>query len=66
VVGRVDKIADDDERTMLLRRLVALGEHQSVITADVNDLPPDSGVHAVVNMHGLLGAGDIGVMTEGR
>lgn len=66
VVGRVDKIADDDERTMLLRRLVALGEHQSVITADVNTLPPDTGVNAVVNMHGLLGAGDIGVMTEGR
>ncbi|KJF23622.1 MULTISPECIES: hypothetical protein [Rhodococcus] len=66
VVGRIDKIADDLERAALLQRLVALGEHQSVITADVNALPPDTGVHAVVNMHGLLGAGDIGVMTEGR
>lgn len=66
VVGRIDKLADDLERAALLQRLVALGEHQSVITADVNALPPDTGVHTVVNMHGLLGAGDIGVMTEGK
>ncbi|MFC9790538.1 hypothetical protein [Rhodococcus sp. NPDC127528] len=66
VVGRLDRIADDDERHTLLERLVALGERQSVITADVNPLPPDSGVRAVVDMQGLLGAGDIGVMTEGR
>lgn len=66
VVGRIDKIADDNERAALLERLVALGEYQSVITADVNAVPPDSGVHAVVNMQGLLGAGDVGVMTEVR
>ncbi len=66
VVGRLDKIADDDERRTLLERLVALGERQSVITADVNPLPPDSGVRAVVDLQGVLGAGDIGIMTEGR
>ncbi|GAA4475486.1 ATP-binding cassette domain-containing protein [Rhodococcus olei] len=66
VVGRLDRIADDDERHTLLERLVALGERQSVITADVNPLPLDTGVRAVVDMHGALGAGDIGVMTEGR
>lgn len=66
VVGRMDKIADDEERLGVLERLVALGERQSVITADVNPLPPDSGVRAVVDLHGLLGAGDVGVMTEGR
>lgn len=66
VVGRVDKIADDAERCILLDRLVALGETQSVITADVNPLPESSGIRAVVDLHGLLGAGDIGVMTEVR
>lgn len=66
VVGRTDRIADDEERFTFLDRLVALGEHQSVITADVNPLPPDTGVRAVVDMHGLLGPGDIGVLTEGR
>lgn len=66
VVGRIDKIADDIERTVLLERLIALGERQSIITADVNALPPGTGARAVIDMHGLLGAGDIGVMTEGR
>ncbi|MFD6857775.1 ATP-binding cassette domain-containing protein [Rhodococcus sp. NPDC060090] len=66
VVGRIDKIADDMERAILLERLVALGERQSVITADVNPLEPGTGVRAVVDMRGLLGPGDIGVMTQGR
>ncbi|SDC70383.1 hypothetical protein SAMN05444580_101636 [Rhodococcus tukisamuensis] len=66
VVGRLDKVADDDERLTLLKRLVALGERQSVITADVNPLPSDTGVRAVVDLHGVLGAGDVGIMTEGR
>lgn len=66
VVGRMDRIADDEERLSFLERLVALGERQSVITADVNPLPAGSGVRAVVDMHGLLGAGDVGVMTEGK
>ncbi|WP_305093649.1 hypothetical protein [Prescottella sp. R16] len=66
VVGRVDRIADDAERFELLERLVALGERQSIITADVNPLPPDCGIAGVVDLRGLLGAGDIGVMTEGR
>ncbi|MFE3289216.1 hypothetical protein [Rhodococcus sp. NPDC059234] len=66
VVGRIDKIADDTEREVLLERLVALGERQSVITADVNATESMPSVHKVVDMHGLLGAGDIGVMTEGR
>ena len=66
VVGRIDKIADDEERLMVLERLVALGQTQSVITADVNPLPPGSSVRAVVDLHQLLNAGDIGVMTEAR
>lgn len=65
VVGRTDRIADDDERFTFLDRLVALGEHQSVITADVNPLPPGTGVRAVVDLHGELGPGDVGVLTEG-
>ncbi len=64
VVGRLDRIADDVERRVLLDRLIALGEAQSVITADVNPLPPGAAVHTLVEMHDLLGPGDIGVMTE--
>lgn len=66
VVGRLDRIADDDERSAVLERLVALGESQSVITADVNPVPAHCGVRGVIDMHGLLGAGDIGVMTKAR
>ncbi|MFD3812234.1 hypothetical protein [Rhodococcus sp. NPDC058639] len=64
VVGRLDRIADDAERTVLLERLIALGETQSVITADVNPIPPGVAVRTLVDMHDLLGPGDIGVMTE--
>jgi len=66
IVGRLDRIADDEERSTMLERLVALGENQSVITADVNPLPPGSSVRAVVDLHDLLNAGDIGVLTEAR
>ncbi|WP_138843730.1 hypothetical protein [Rhodococcus pyridinivorans] len=64
VVGRIDRIADDVERATLLGRLVALGENQAVIIGDVNPVDPDSGVRAVVDMHDLLGPGDIGVLTK--
>ncbi|MEU5843328.1 hypothetical protein [Rhodococcus sp. NPDC047139] len=63
VVGRIDKIADDAERAKLLERLVALGRNQSVITADVNLVEPEDGVEGVVDMHDLLGPGDVGVLT---
>lgn len=36
VVGNLDHLTDDRNRILLLDRLVALGEQQTVITADVN------------------------------
>lgn len=36
VVGRLDRIADEEQRTVVARRLALLGEEQSVIAADVN------------------------------
>lgn len=66
VVGRVDKIADNEEREVLIDRLVALSVHQSVITGDVNPVDPASGIRAVVDLHDLVGPGDIGVLTERR
>lgn len=66
VVGRIDKIADDEEREILLDRLVALGAHQSIIVGDANPVAPDSGIRAVVDLRDLVGPGDIGVLTRGR
>ena len=64
MVGRIDRIADNVERATLLDRLVALGENRSVIVGDVNPVDPTVGVRAVVDMHDLLGPGDIGVLTK--
>ncbi len=66
VVGRTDKVSDDAEHAKLLERLVALGKTQSVITGDVNPVDPAVGVTSVVDMHDLLGPGDVGVLTVRR
>ena len=39
VVGDLDGITDDGNRAVVLERLVALGEHQTVITASANPVP---------------------------
>ncbi len=64
VVGRIALPRLFAERATLLDRLVALGENQSVIIGDVNPVDPAVGVRAVVDMHDLLGPGDIGVLTK--
>ncbi len=46
VVGSIDQITSDRNREILLRRLVALGERQTVITATANDIPDSLGVRA--------------------
>jgi ABC-type branched-subunit amino acid transport system ATPase component len=46
VVGDLDRVASDVHRAQLLERLVALGAEQTVVTASVNGVPADSGVHA--------------------
>lgn len=44
VVGSIDQVTSDRDREVLIRRLVCLGEHQTVITASVNDIPAGLGV----------------------
>ena len=39
VVGDLDGITDDDNRAVVLQRLIALGENQTVITASANPVP---------------------------
>nr|WP_231965738.1 hypothetical protein [Mycobacterium sp. E802] len=39
VVGNLDHLTDDRNRDVLLERLIALGENQTVVTATVNGVP---------------------------
>lgn len=50
VVGSVDQVTSDRYRESLIRRLVALGEQQTVITATVNEIPADFGVRAQIDL----------------
>lgn len=54
VVGHLDHIADDEQRHELMRRLIELGEHQSVVTADVNGDEFGDDVSQVIDVPGLL------------
>lgn len=54
VIGRFDAISDSAQQLELLDRLVALGEKQSVITADVNASDLRDRVSEVVEVHGLF------------
>jgi ABC-type cobalamin/Fe3+-siderophores transport system ATPase subunit len=62
VVGSLDQVDDDGERAELVRRLVALGEHQTIVTASANPVPDGLGVQAqlpLVNIsHAELSARD--------
>ena len=48
VVGSLDQVDDDRSRAELVRRLVALGENQTVVTASANPVPDGLGVRAQV------------------
>lgn len=54
VVGELDRMADAEQQDELLERLIALGEHQSVVTAHVNGEDYRDRVRAVVEVPGLL------------
>jgi len=54
VIGRFDKMSDREQQVELLDRLVALGEKQSVITADVNASDFEDRVSEVVEVPGLF------------
>jgi ABC-type uncharacterized transport system ATPase subunit len=44
VVGGVDQVAEDESRMELVRRLVDVGERQTVVTASANPVPDGLGV----------------------
>ena len=44
VVGSIDQVTSDTSRDTLVRRLVDLGERQTVITATANEVPPGLGI----------------------
>jgi len=48
VVGSLDQVASDRNRETLIRRLVDLGQHQTVITATVNPVPDGLGIRAQI------------------
>lgn len=62
VVGSIDEVTNYRDRATLIRRLVALGEKQTVITASANELPVASGVTAQFSVSQLGLAG----LTHGR
>jgi len=55
VIGGLDQIADDDDRAMLVQRLIDLGRAQTVITASVNAVAAD-GIRAELPVHNITRA----------
>lgn len=53
VVGGVDTLAGVQGSQRLLERLIALGEEQTVITADVNGVPLRDGITDVIDVQNL-------------
>ncbi len=49
VVGNLDQVTSDTNRALLVERLIALGEHQTVVTATVNGVDGHA-VHAQVEV----------------
>ena len=48
VVGNLDHITDDRNREIVLQRLIALGEQQTVVTATVNGVDDDAVAQIIV------------------
>lgn len=65
VVGSIDQVTSDRDRTTLIRRLVALGEQQTVITASANEVPEGSGIAAQIHVE-LLEPAELTHSTHGR
>lgn len=66
VVGGVDQLTRVRSSELLLERLVALGERQTVVTADVNGAPAYAGVREVVEVENLTDGEFSRLDTEGH
>lgn len=53
VVGSLDQVTSNRQREALIRRLLELGEHQTVITATANDIPGEFAVRAQIPVENL-------------
>ncbi|OMC40780.1 hypothetical protein A5740_23730 [Mycobacterium sp. GA-1841] len=68
VVGNLDHLTDDRNRDVLLERLIALGEKQTVVTATVNGVPDHlaSAVRAQITVSNTTPAELAGVQKGGK
>lgn len=66
VVGGVDRLTRVESAHKLLNRLVEVGREQTIITADVNGVFPDTGVRDVVRVHNLTDNEFVQLETEDR
>lgn len=57
VVGNVDQVTSNENHRILLSRLVALGERQTVVTTTINDVDPGLGHRAFIDVPSMLPAG---------
>lgn len=53
VVGTIDEVTNHRDRALLLERLIALGEQQTVVTASTNDIPEAFGIAAQIRIENL-------------
>ncbi|HEU0190183.1 MAG TPA: ATP-binding cassette domain-containing protein [Mycobacterium sp.] len=53
VVGSIDQVTSNAKREVLIGRLVALGEQQTVVTASVNDVPDGLGIREQIPVANL-------------
>ncbi|GAB33072.1 ATP-binding cassette domain-containing protein [Gordonia otitidis] len=66
VVGGVDRLTRIDSAQKLIDRLAALGETQTVVTADVNGTFPGARVRDVIDVHNLTDHEFVELETEDR
>ncbi|MBS9535006.1 ATP-binding cassette domain-containing protein [Mycobacterium sp. M1] len=53
VVGSIDQVTSDRQRETLIRRLVELGEQQTVITTSANEIESGLGVRSQISVENL-------------
>ncbi len=58
VVGNVDQVTSDENHRIVVSRLVALGQHQTVVTTTVNPVDPALGYRAFIDVPSMLPAGE--------
>lgn len=66
VVGGIDKLTRISSSHRFLDRLIDLGRHQTVITADINGVAPQTGITDVIEVDNLTDGEFVRIETEER